>query len=77
MSETGNLDANLILRQCKLDLISPLMVLKCVNPNLGQGQIAKELGYSSSTSQRYRTDGKMPSHYKSNGPNELERPQKT
>ena len=33
-----------------------------------QNEIAKELGYSSSTLQRYRQDIKMQSPYKSNNP---------
>ena len=49
-----------------------------------QKEIAKELGFSSSTSQRYRQDMKMRSPYKSNGPKrskktsyDLKRPQMT
>ena len=42
ISETGNLDATLILRQYKLDLMSRFMALKYNNPKLRQDQIAKE-----------------------------------
>ena len=68
ISKTGNLDANLILRQNKLDLMSRFMELKSINPKLGQDQIAKEVSYSCSTLQRYRHDIKMQSPYKPNGP---------
>ena len=42
------------------------MESKFVNPKMKQKQIAKELGYSSSTLQRYRYDIKMQSPYISN-----------
>ena len=35
------------------------MEIKSLNPNLKQNQIAKELGFSSSTLQRYRQDINM------------------
>ena len=37
-----------------------------MKPKLKEDQIAKDLGYSSSTLQRYRNDIKMQSPYKSN-----------
>ena len=36
ISKTGNLDANLILRQYKLDLMSRFMEMKSNNPKLTQ-----------------------------------------
>ena len=45
VSKTGNLNANLILPQYKLDLISRYMELNSNNPNLRQDQIAKKLGF--------------------------------
>ena len=42
------------------------MKRKSVNPKIGQDQIAKELGYSSSTLQRYRNDIKEHRPYKLN-----------
>ena len=39
------------------------MKIKAVNPRLRQVQIAKEIGCSSSTLQRYRNDKNMPSPY--------------
>ena len=55
-SKTDNLDANLISRECKLDLLARFMEIKSVDPRLSQDQIAKELGCSSSTLQRYKND---------------------
>ena len=68
VSKTNNLDANSKLQQDKLDSICRFEKLKSINPKLKQDQIAKELGYSSSTLQRYRHDIKVQSRYKSNGP---------
>ena len=80
-------DANLILRQCELDLMFRLIELKSINPKLRRGQMAKKLSFSSYILQRYRHDMKMQSPYKSNGPKRkqkssndmrnLKRPQKT
>ena len=61
MSKFSNLDANLILRQYKLDLLSRLTEIKSVNPKLKQSEKAKELSCSSSSLQRYRHDIKMQS----------------
>ena len=66
ISKTGKLDANLILRQYKLDLMSQFMELESSNPKVRQDQKAKELSYSSSTLQRCRLDIKMQKPYKSN-----------
>ena len=63
ISKTVNLDANLLLRQYKLDLMSRFMKIKSINQILTQKQIAK--GYSDSTLIRYRDDIKMRSPYKS------------
>ena len=59
MSETGYLDSNVILRQYKLHLMARLMEIQCLNPRLGQDQIIKEIGCSSKTLQRYKSDIKM------------------
>ena len=58
------LDANLKLRQYKLNLMSRFMEIKSVNPKVMQDQIAKELGCSSSTLQRCRQDINMFSLYR-------------
>ena len=65
-SRTGNLDAKFILRQHKLDLMARFMETKSVNPKMKRKEIARELGFSSSTLQPYRQDIKMISPYKSN-----------
>ena len=54
ISRAGTLDANLLLRQHKLDLMARFMDIKSVNQKLKQKEIARELGFSISTSQRYR-----------------------
>ena len=67
-SKTGNLDAKLLLRQYKLDVMSGFIDLKPINPKLRQDQLSRELVYSCSTLQRYRHDTKIQYPYKSNGP---------
>ena len=52
------------------------MVIESVNPRLEQNQIAKELGYSSSTSKRYRNNKSMLSSYRIS-PKSRKRRQKT
>ena len=64
ISKTGNLDANLMSRQNKLDLMARFMDIKSVKPRLRQDQIAKELGCSKSTLQRYGNDINMLSPYR-------------
>ena len=59
ITQTGNLDSNSIMRQYKLDLMATLTVVKTINPKLKQSEIAKELGFSSSTLQRCRNDLNM------------------
>ena len=68
ISRTGNLDTDLLLRQNRLDLAARFREIKSVNPKIGQDPIAKDLGYSSSTFQRYRYDIRMQTPYKSNIP---------
>ena len=65
ISKTRSLDANLILRQYKLDLMFRFMEPKSINPKLRHDQIAKNLIFSPSTVQRYRQDRKIQSSYKS------------
>ena len=64
IQKTSNLDANLISRQYKLNLMADFMRLKYENPKLRQSEIAERLGYSSSTLQRYRNDVNMISPYR-------------
>ena len=50
------------------------MEITSINPKMKQKEIAKKLGFSNSTLQRYRNDIKMQSPYQSNNP---KRPPKT
>ena len=64
IQKTSNLDANLISRQYKLNLMADFMKLKYENPRMRQSEIANQLGMSSSTLQRYRNDIYMLSPYR-------------
>ena len=68
IQKTSNLDAKLISRQYKLNLMADFMKLKYENPKLKQSEIANQLGISSSTLQRYQSDINMLSPYRF-GPN--------
>ena len=59
LSQTGDLDSNLILRQYNFNLTVRFIQTKALNPRLTQKEIAKELGYSTSSLQRYRHDLSM------------------
>ena len=76
IQKTSNLDANLISRQYKVNLMVDFMRVKYESPNLKQSQIANQLGYSISTLQRYRNDINMPSPYKINPNNTNKRTKK-
>ena len=65
IQKTSNLDANLISRQYKLNLMADFMKVKYENPKMKQSEIANQLGLSS-TLQRYRNDINMLSPYKIN-----------
>ena len=64
ISGTSTLDANLISRQYKLNLMADFMRMKNESPKLKQSQIANQLRYSTSTLQRYRNDINMLSPYR-------------
>ena len=64
IQKTSNLDANLISRQYKLNLMADFMRVKNENPRMKQSEIANQLGMSSSTLQRYRNDINMVSPYR-------------
>ena len=53
IQKTSNLDANLISRQHKLNLMADFMRVKHENPRMRQSEIANQLGMSSSSIQRY------------------------
>ena len=64
IQKTSNLDANLISRQYKLNLMADFMRLKYENPKMKQSGIGNQLGISSSTIERYRNDINMLSPYR-------------
>ena len=64
IAKTGDLNADLIVRQHKLDKTANFMEIKSINPNITQSEIAKELAISTSTLQRYRRKTYMPSPYR-------------
>ena len=74
--KTSNLDANLISRQYKLNLMTDFMKVKYENPRMKQSEIANQLGMSSSTLQRYRNDINMLSPYRISANNVKKRTQK-
>ena len=52
IQKTSNLDANLISRQYKLNLMADFMRLKYENPKMKQSQIADQFNLTSSTVKR-------------------------
>ena len=76
IQKTSNLDANLISRQYKLNLMADFMRLKYENPKMKQSEIANQLSLSSSTIQRYRNDINMLSPYRNNQNNTNKRAKK-
>ena len=63
-AETGDLNADLIMRLYKLDKMAKFMEMKSINSKLKQSEIAKELAKSTSTLQRYRSEILMHSPYR-------------
>ena len=74
--KTSNLDANLISRQYKLNLMADFMRVKYENPKMKQSEIANQLGKSASTLQRYRDEINMLSPYRINPSNTNKRAKK-
>ena len=66
IQKTSNLDANLISRQYKLNLLADFKRVKYENLKMKQSEIANQIGLSSSTLQRYRNDINMLSLYRIN-----------
>ena len=56
IQKTSNLDAVLISRQYKLNLMADFLCVKYGNPKMKQSEIAKQLNLSSSILQRYPND---------------------
>ena len=63
-SRNSILDANLISRQYKVNLMADFMRMKYENPKMKQSQKANQLSYATSTLQRYRNHINMLSSYK-------------
>ena len=76
IQKTINLDANLISRQYKSNLMADFTKLKYENPKMKQFELANQLGISSSTIQRYRDDINMHSPYRINPNNTKKRSKK-
>ena len=76
IQKTSNLDANLISRQYKLNLMADFMRVKNENPRMKQSEIVNQLGMSSITVQRYRNDINMLSPYRINPNNTKKRSKK-
>ena len=74
IQKTSNLDANLISRQYKLNLMADFMRVKYENPRMKQCEIANQLGMSSSSVKRYRNDINMLSPYRFSPNNVKKRP---
>ena len=64
IQKIGDLDADLLVRQYKLDKMAKFMEIKSNNPRLKQSEIANLLELSSSTKQRYRRETNMLSTYR-------------
>ena len=63
IGKAGDLYADLIMRQCRLDKMAKFIEMKSINPRLKQSELARELKKSFSTLQRYRREINMLSPY--------------
>ena len=63
IAKTGDLNADLIMRQYKLVEMAKFVEVKSNNPKLKQSEITEELEIASSTIQRYRREINMLSNY--------------
>ena len=64
IGKTGDLNADLMMRQYKMDKMAKITETKSVNPKLKQSEIPKELPKSISTLQRCRRERNMHSPYR-------------
>ena len=64
IAKTGEVNADLMMRQYKLDKVAKFMTIKSINPKLKQSEIARDLKISSSTLQRYRRETNLLSPYR-------------
>ena len=76
ISKTSNLDSNLLIRQYKSNSRAKFMHIKIEVPKMKQSEKADELGYSSSTLQRYKNDINMLSPYRIHSNNTNKRSKK-
>ena len=76
IQKTSILDANLISRQYKLNLMADFLRVKYENPKMRQSEIANQLGMFSSTPKKYRNDINMLSLYRINPNNTNKRTRK-
>ena len=76
IQKTSGLDAKLISRQYKLNLLANFVRAKYENTKMKQSEIANQFGISSSTLQSYRNDMNMLSPYRSNPNNTNKRTKK-
>ena len=77
IAKTGDFNADLKMRQYKLDKMAKFLEIKSINPNLKQSEIVKELNTSTSTIQRYRRKMNMLSPYRISPNTNHTRKQKT
>ena len=59
IAKTGYPNADLIMRQYRLDKMAKFMEIRSINPKLEQSNLARELKKISSTLQRYEREIKM------------------
>ena len=64
INKTANMDPNLLTRHYKLKIMNDFMHIKYQNPKLKQSEIASQIGLSTSTLQRCRSDINMLSPYR-------------
>ena len=64
INKTADMDPNLLTRHYKLKIMNDYMHIKYQNPNLRQSEIASQIGLSTSTLQRCRSDVNMLSPYR-------------
>ena len=77
IQKTSNLDAFLIYRQYKPNLMADFMRIEYENPKMKQSEIANQLSESCSTLQRYRNDINRFSPYRINPNNTNKRTKMT
>ena len=56
IAKTGDLNADLTIRQYKLDRMAKFMEIKSINPKLKQSEIARELKIPVYTLKRYKRE---------------------